>query len=337
MYFATEKELQDYAVAYLHAKGFKCRTEVRVGSRTGGRIDILTEDHLIECKLTLNRKTAYEAIGQLQYYKSNIKGDRQLIILACYIKRPELISLIENAGIDLWISPNCFEDVKLDEENDSKIQKTRNNVVTQDERDVEVDKGEDIESIEEDFDEDPRLYKYPKLFIAWKQESPSGLNLSGSFYYRCKWVDRYDFDEVSIALKQGKKPILLYEEEFEQALQDFEDISEEVWQNSGKQMALKMEELGIDIDKGIPDKYLPREILYEIRDTLTGRTFARKIELDAEDQSSPLNIFQGAKNTFNGLVSSFSEGFLSELQDLDKDVVKSFFEGFWFGKKNKRK
>lgn len=67
MQFRDEYELQAAVADWLEDLGYSISLEVPAG---GGRVDILTDEHLIEIKPTLNRNSLYQAAGQLGTYKS---------------------------------------------------------------------------------------------------------------------------------------------------------------------------------------------------------------------------------------------------------------------------
>lgn len=63
MKFNTEGELQDFLIAYLESRGSDCLKEVTLPN--DGRVDILTDSYVIECKPVLNSASLYKAAGQL--------------------------------------------------------------------------------------------------------------------------------------------------------------------------------------------------------------------------------------------------------------------------------
>ena len=78
MSFRSEQEFQAWLVQKLKDEGQYLGHEVSVGGGLG-RIDILTQSAVIECKLSLTRESANEASGQLHYYQRFYPGKRLVI------------------------------------------------------------------------------------------------------------------------------------------------------------------------------------------------------------------------------------------------------------------
>jgi hypothetical protein len=68
--FQSERELQDYCIRVLRSKGIHCKAEVWNGDI---RADIVTSRAVIECKKILDRDSIYQAYGQAQAYRQNLK------------------------------------------------------------------------------------------------------------------------------------------------------------------------------------------------------------------------------------------------------------------------
>ena len=79
MRFASELELQRSLAQALREKGFDVIREV---SASNGRADIITNFHLIECKLVLTRESLLQALGQLRIYALDWPN-RQQVIVGC--------------------------------------------------------------------------------------------------------------------------------------------------------------------------------------------------------------------------------------------------------------
>ena len=79
MRFASELELQKNLAQALREKGFDVIQEV---SASNGRADIITNFHLIECKLVLTRESLLQALGQLRIYALDWP-DRKQVICGC--------------------------------------------------------------------------------------------------------------------------------------------------------------------------------------------------------------------------------------------------------------
>jgi hypothetical protein len=63
MRFSNEEELQDFLISYLEHRGMNCLKEFVLPN--AGRIDILTDHYVIECKHKLNSASLDKAAGQL--------------------------------------------------------------------------------------------------------------------------------------------------------------------------------------------------------------------------------------------------------------------------------
>jgi hypothetical protein len=269
MEFSTEKELQTYAANKLQRKGIKCQTEFSVGIQEG-RIDILTDEHIIECKLSLNRKKTYEAIGQLNHYKNCIKKEKELVILTTYISSFGLKKIIENAGIKLWIAPDCFLIQENQVESDSQ---NRQNLYMNDHKNMDESELEDQGS-----------YEYPKLRIRWTlRYGASNLGFSGKFIYRCRWTLRHEFDEIAIYLKIEQFPPSIDEEKMLKAIADFSAIQEAVM-SSASDITKRRLHSGIEKTR----KYMNDIIEYTIYDFATGKEFHKELSNEeADEQHDP--------------------------------------------------
>ncbi|MBD1914300.1 MULTISPECIES: hypothetical protein [Cyanophyceae] len=76
MYFPSEHSLQNFLFVFFKAHGYEAATEVQVG---GGKADLVTHIHLIECKQLLTRSKLFEAAGQLTTYLK-ARPDKLLVI-----------------------------------------------------------------------------------------------------------------------------------------------------------------------------------------------------------------------------------------------------------------
>jgi hypothetical protein len=75
--FSSERDLQDYCMRVLKSKGIHCREEVWNGDI---RADIVTTRAVIECKKILDRESIYQAFGQAQTYRQNLKREEIWIV-----------------------------------------------------------------------------------------------------------------------------------------------------------------------------------------------------------------------------------------------------------------
>jgi len=100
MSFRSEQEFQTWLVQKLKAEGQYLGHEVTVGGGLG-RIDILTESSVIECKLSLTRESANEASGQLHYYQRFYPGKR-LVIATPRIMDENAHTRMTASGIEVW-------------------------------------------------------------------------------------------------------------------------------------------------------------------------------------------------------------------------------------------
>ncbi|MGB3311920.1 MAG: hypothetical protein WBG32_04885 [Nodosilinea sp.] len=263
MEFSTEKELQAYAVNKLQRKGIKCQAEFPVGTQEG-RIDILTDEHIIECKLSLNRKNAYEAIGQLNHYKNFIQEEKELVILTAHISSSNLKKIIENTGIKIWLAPDCFSTQEDQSTSDCQDFQNRTNPYMN-----------DHEKIDESELEDQDRYEYPRFRIRWTFRSEaSNLGFSGKFIYRCRWILRHEFNDVAIYLKRLEDPPSRYEEELMKALEDF-DIIQKTVMTSTLEIAMRRFESGIEKTT----KSMFGVIEYTVYDFATGKEFNEELSV----------------------------------------------------------
>ena len=100
MSFRSEQEFQAWLVQKLKAEGQYLGHEVTVGGGLG-RIDILTESAVIECKLSLTRESGNEASGQLHYYQRFYPGKR-LVIATPQILDENAHTRMTASGIEVW-------------------------------------------------------------------------------------------------------------------------------------------------------------------------------------------------------------------------------------------
>ena len=100
MSFRNEKEFQSWLVQKLKAEGQYLGHEVSVGGGLG-RIDILTQSAIIECKLSLTRESANEASGQLHYYQRFYPGKR-MVIATPRIVDEQAHTRMTASGIEVW-------------------------------------------------------------------------------------------------------------------------------------------------------------------------------------------------------------------------------------------
>ena len=100
MSFRNEKEFQSWLIQKLKAEGQYLGHEVTVGGGLG-RIDILTQSAVIECKLRLTRESANEASGQLHYYQRFYPGKR-LVIATPRIVDEQAHTRMTASGIEVW-------------------------------------------------------------------------------------------------------------------------------------------------------------------------------------------------------------------------------------------
>ena len=100
MSFRSEQEFQAWLVQKLKAEGQYLGHEVTVGGGLG-RIDILTESAVIECKISLTRESANESSGQLHYYQRFYPGKR-LVIATPQILDENARTRMIASGIEVW-------------------------------------------------------------------------------------------------------------------------------------------------------------------------------------------------------------------------------------------
>ena len=102
MKFADEFELQAAITYWLQSKGHNVQREVHCG---GGRVDILTDEHLIEVKPYLTRDAQFQALGQLQTYDNEYPDHQKVIAgLLPTNNKPALSTAnrIEGEGVHVW-------------------------------------------------------------------------------------------------------------------------------------------------------------------------------------------------------------------------------------------
>ena len=100
MSFRSEQEFQAWLVQKLKDEGQYLGHEVSVGGGLG-RIDILTQSEVIECKISLTRESANEASGQLHYYQRFYPGKR-LVIATPQIVDENARTRMTASGIEVW-------------------------------------------------------------------------------------------------------------------------------------------------------------------------------------------------------------------------------------------
>lgn len=103
MDFNSERELQKFLAEWLSTLGHRCDLEVPAG---GGRIDILTQQYLIEVKLTLSRRNLNEAAGQVRTYEVDYPGHQVIIAGLTPSSGQEescnMAGRLKSAGLDVW-------------------------------------------------------------------------------------------------------------------------------------------------------------------------------------------------------------------------------------------
>ena len=101
MRFDNEGELQDFLISYLESRGNNCQKEVVLPN--SGRIDILTDYYVIECKHTLSSANLDKAAGQLLGRYIHYFPDRKAVIagLASDNGRATAASL-RSGGTQVW-------------------------------------------------------------------------------------------------------------------------------------------------------------------------------------------------------------------------------------------
>jgi len=111
MRFNNEGELQDFLISYLENRGNKCLKEVILPD--GGRIDILTDYYVIECKHVLNSANLYKAAGQLLGRYIHYFPERNAVIagLASDHGRTTAESL-RSSGTQVWFIDE-IEDIQI--------------------------------------------------------------------------------------------------------------------------------------------------------------------------------------------------------------------------------
>lgn len=77
MYFSRESDLQQFLFDFFEETGDSPRWEVPTTG--GGRVDIVTDRYIIECKKTLTRSSLFHANGQMGTYRSDFPGKRPVI------------------------------------------------------------------------------------------------------------------------------------------------------------------------------------------------------------------------------------------------------------------
>ena len=101
MEFRSEGELRDFLISYLESIGEECFKEFTLPN--GGRVDILTENYIIECKPILNRASLDQAAGQLLGRYIRYFPEHQAVIagLASENGRTTAASL-SSGGTQVW-------------------------------------------------------------------------------------------------------------------------------------------------------------------------------------------------------------------------------------------
>ena len=90
---------------WLVENGYRPQLEVKVGD---GRVDIVTDTQIIECKQFLTRETGYAAAGQLDYY-SNFFPNHQKAVAVYGIKDEAALSRLRQSGIEIYTTANAFK------------------------------------------------------------------------------------------------------------------------------------------------------------------------------------------------------------------------------------
>jgi hypothetical protein len=87
------------------AEQFHGKTESQIN---GFRVDVLTHDMIVECKVVLSKHTLYQALGQLFVYRA-LLGSKYKCAIAYIVKESDvtdhLLATIETAGIALLYYP----------------------------------------------------------------------------------------------------------------------------------------------------------------------------------------------------------------------------------------
>jgi hypothetical protein len=102
MRFASELELQRNLAQALREKGFDVIREV---SASNGRADIITNFHLIECKLVLTRESLLQALGQLRIYALDWPNLKQVIVGCSAVEDDRYRATYRDClrlGVEIW-------------------------------------------------------------------------------------------------------------------------------------------------------------------------------------------------------------------------------------------
>ena len=101
MNFSNERELQDFLISYLADKGHNCYKEFSLPS--GGRIDILTDYYVVECKHVLNAVSLDKAAGQLLGRYMPYFRDRIPVIAGLSSDSGRTVAeSLRNGGVEVW-------------------------------------------------------------------------------------------------------------------------------------------------------------------------------------------------------------------------------------------
>jgi len=111
MNFSSERELQDFLISYLENKGYNCYKEFVLPS--GGRIDILTDYYVVECKHVLNATSLDKAAGQLLgRYMPYFRDHRPVIAGLSSDSGRTVAESIRNGGVEVWFIDE-IEDIQI--------------------------------------------------------------------------------------------------------------------------------------------------------------------------------------------------------------------------------
>ncbi|MEO1208618.1 MAG: hypothetical protein AAFX78_03665 [Cyanobacteria bacterium J06638_20] len=113
MNFKNEAELQEAIAAWLNQRGHQSQREVKTG---GGRVDILTSQHLIEVKPKLSRSAQFQALGQLQTYDKRFPRHQKVIAGLTPSSASSAYTTatrIREDGVEVWFMDSMPEFVRF--------------------------------------------------------------------------------------------------------------------------------------------------------------------------------------------------------------------------------
>jgi hypothetical protein len=94
-----EAKLEAYCMELFSGCGMIARRQVRCEA---GIADIVTDDTIYELKAFLNRRTLYQAIGQLQFYRPHLNSSARLAIICKSSSVRKLHPLARLAGVEVF-------------------------------------------------------------------------------------------------------------------------------------------------------------------------------------------------------------------------------------------